>query len=169
MPGRDFLLGDSPQYVYVGFSGPERTRLSTQIYTDPYQTKTLVRTLHFDLHGSPGSVIPTPISKTISYVLSTVEPLSNNVAQVSESFTVTANKDEEVTISLLASDANFDLLSYEITEQPHHGVVTPGEQAHQFRYTPSTGFVGSALDLGIFFWGCIIGCGCLTQARTIRQ
>jgi hypothetical protein len=72
--GRDFLLGDGPQYVYVGFEAPQRTRLSTQIYTDPYQTKTRVRTVHLDLHGNPGTVIPMPVSLSISYTLTTTEP-----------------------------------------------------------------------------------------------
>ena len=72
--GRDFLLGDGPQYVYVGFDAPQRTRLSTQIYTDPYQTKTRVRTVHLDLHGNPGTVIPMPDSLSISYTLTTTEP-----------------------------------------------------------------------------------------------
>jgi hypothetical protein len=68
--GRDFLLGDGPQYVYLVFDAPQRTRLSTRIYYDPYQTKTGVRTVHIDLHGDPGQPAPLP-STTVSYALRT--------------------------------------------------------------------------------------------------
>jgi|GEM_PF-7101210 len=72
--GRDFLLGDGPQYVYVGFESPQRTRLSTQIYYDPYQSKTGVRTVHFDLHGNPGTVKQMPTNKVFSYTVTTTDP-----------------------------------------------------------------------------------------------
>ncbi len=73
--GRDFKLGDGPQYVYVGFpDGPQRTRLSTQIYMDPYQTKTRVRTVHFDLHGNPGTAMPMPTNKVLRYDIVTQDP-----------------------------------------------------------------------------------------------
>lgn len=67
--GRDFLLGDGPQYAYVVFDGEEHVRLSSQVYYDPYQTKTSVRTVHIDLHGSPGTVGPMPTSRSVSYLL----------------------------------------------------------------------------------------------------
>ncbi|QXD16164.1 hypothetical protein GQ464_004215 [Rhodocaloribacter litoris] len=73
--GRDFLLGEGPQYVYVGFpEGAQRVRLSTQIYYDPYQTKTSVRTVHFDLHGNPGTAISMPTNKSLQYTITTTEP-----------------------------------------------------------------------------------------------
>ncbi|RMD81499.1 MAG: hypothetical protein D6820_05045, partial [Lentisphaerae bacterium] len=72
--GRDFLLGDGPQYVYVGFDAPQKVRLSTQKYYDPYQTQTGVRTVHFDMHGNPGTVIPMPTNKSLQYTITTTEP-----------------------------------------------------------------------------------------------
>jgi hypothetical protein len=71
--GRDFLLGDGPQYAYVVFSGTARLRLSTQIYFDPYQTKTSVRTVHIDLHGDPGRVRAMPESTSVSYLVGVID------------------------------------------------------------------------------------------------
>lgn len=76
--GRDFLLGDGPQYVYVGFDEVQRVRLSTQIYHDPYQSKTRVRTVHFDLHGNPGTVKQMPTALSMSYAITTTEPQSES-------------------------------------------------------------------------------------------
>jgi hypothetical protein len=72
--GRDYLLGDGPQYVYVALSDAHGVRLSTQIYQDPYQTKTSVRTVHIDLHGDPGTVQPAPNTRTLTYELTTRSP-----------------------------------------------------------------------------------------------
>jgi len=69
--GRDYQLGDGIQYAYVVFNETERVRLSTQIYYDPYQTKTSVRTVHIDLHGDPGTAISIPESRETSYRIKT--------------------------------------------------------------------------------------------------
>jgi len=66
--------GTGPQYVYVQLGGPQRVRLSTRIYYDPYQTKTGVRTVHLDLHGNPGQPRLMAGSTTHSYTLSTQAP-----------------------------------------------------------------------------------------------
>lgn len=72
--GRDYLLGDGPQYVYVKMEGVQRVRLSTQAYEDPYQTMARVRTVHIDLHGSPGTVRTMPATKSLTYTIQTTDP-----------------------------------------------------------------------------------------------
>src|SRR5690606_1544319 len=75
--GRDFKLGDGIQYAYEKFEEPQRIRLASRIYSDPYQTRSIVRTVHIDLHGQPGSVRNSPAEKAVQYTLQTVEPSSN--------------------------------------------------------------------------------------------
>ncbi|MFA5855824.1 MAG: hypothetical protein WC867_00565 [Candidatus Pacearchaeota archaeon] len=65
--GRNFLTGDGIQFVYIQFSEQQKVKLSSSAYIDPYQTKTILRNIHVDLHGNPGVVIPTPKNKFISY------------------------------------------------------------------------------------------------------
>ncbi|RME05188.1 MAG: hypothetical protein D6816_09180, partial [Bacteroidetes bacterium] len=72
--GRDYGLGEGVQYAYIGFEVPQKVRLSTQIYEDPYQTKSRVRTVHFDMHGNPGTAIPMPTNKSLQYTITTTEP-----------------------------------------------------------------------------------------------
>lgn len=69
--GRDFQLGDGIQYAYIVFTESQRMRLSSRIYSDPYQTRTLVRTVLVDLHGNPGSQRKMPTSREIQYSLLT--------------------------------------------------------------------------------------------------
>ncbi|MFW5746433.1 MAG: PGF-pre-PGF domain-containing protein [Nanoarchaeota archaeon] len=88
--GRDYLLGDGPQYVYIEMAENQTVRLSNMTYKDPYQTKVTVRTVHMDLHGSPGTVRKN-ISGNTTYRIVTrsdVEPptaLVNTSSQMLES------------------------------------------------------------------------------------
>jgi hypothetical protein len=79
--GRDFLLGDGMQYAYVALDGIQQVRLSEGIYNSPYQSPTHVRTVHIDLHGSPGTAQTLPASKTLQYTIQTNDPTSGNAAE----------------------------------------------------------------------------------------
>jgi len=52
--GRNFELGQGTQYTYVDFESAQDVRLSKRIYSDPYQTRQMFRSVHIDLHGNPG-------------------------------------------------------------------------------------------------------------------
>jgi hypothetical protein len=60
--------------VYVVFTEDQQVRLSTQVYQDPYQTKTRVRTVHVDLHGDPRRRPARPPSRALAYEITTRSP-----------------------------------------------------------------------------------------------
>lgn len=72
--GRDYKLGEGIQFAYVAFEGAHHIRLSKEIYYDPYQSKTGVRTVHIDLHGNPGSIQTLPAEKSLTYTIQTTDP-----------------------------------------------------------------------------------------------
>ena len=64
---------------------------------------------------------------------SNIPPLANNQQ-------VTTNQDFPVSITLIASDPNGDLLSYSVTSEPDYGQISG--TAPNLSYTPNPGFVG---------------------------
>jgi hypothetical protein len=79
--GRDYQLGDGPQYVYLALEAAQSVRLSEHIYYDPYQTNQGFRSVHIDLHGNPGTTQTLPASKTLQYTIQTTDPTSGNAAE----------------------------------------------------------------------------------------
>jgi PKD repeat protein len=65
----------------------------------------------------------------------------DNVAPVASNRSVTTRRNAPVTVTLQASDADGDVLSYVIVDQPAHGSVTL--DGHAATYTPDAGFVGN--------------------------
>ena len=72
--GRDFELGDGIQYAYVDFASSQSLRLAGDIYSDPYQTRQMFRSVHIDLHGNPGTVKTLPAERSVSYTIQTTDP-----------------------------------------------------------------------------------------------
>lgn len=72
--GRDFLSGSGPQYAYIKMKSSRNLRLANEIYEDPYQTNTRVRTVHIDLHGSPGSIKTLSAESSVEYAIVTSDP-----------------------------------------------------------------------------------------------
>jgi len=64
-----------------------------------------------------------------------------NSEPVANDQTVTLNEDETVSITLTASDANGDALTFEIVSNPSHGTLTGS--APNLTYTPSPNYNGS--------------------------
>jgi len=64
-----------------------------------------------------------------------------NSAPVANDQTVTLNEDETASITLTASDANGDALTYQIVTEPSHGTLTGS--APNLTYTPSQNYNGS--------------------------
>jgi len=64
-----------------------------------------------------------------------------NSAPVANDQTVTLNEDETASITLTASDANSDALTFEIVSNPSHGTLTGS--APNLTYTPSQNYNGS--------------------------
>jgi len=66
-----------------------------------------------------------------------------NTAPVASDQSVTVNKDTAKSITLSASDANGDPLTYSIVAQPSHGSLSPSTPGGPSRtYTPNAGYVG---------------------------
>ena len=82
--GRNFLLGNGIQYAYVDFGSSQSLRLAKEIYSDPYQTRQMFRSVHVDLHGNPGSTKTLPASKSVSYTVQTTDPTSEGNTSTSQ-------------------------------------------------------------------------------------
>jgi hypothetical protein len=152
--GRDFKLGDGPQYAYIVFNGSARLRLSSRIYYDPYQTKTSVRTVLVDLHGNPGTVLNMPPALTVSYRVKTnSEDNGTNSPPVIDSILPDsplgmARGDSE-TFEVYASDPDGDALGYSWVldgtgvgnNSPTFTWTAPGDSAgeHLLKVTVSDG------------------------------
>ena len=74
------------------------------------------------------------IAEPLLYVSSSSTPVANNQA-------VTTIKNTAKTITLTATDANNDPLTYTIVTQPAHGTITGGTGASR-TYTPNNNYVG---------------------------
>ena len=100
-----------------------------------------------DLNGST-AVSPT---ETTSYTITAtgtggtatanVTLTIENSAPVANDQTVTLNEDETAPVTLSASDANSDTLTYQVVTGPSHGTLTG--QAPDLTYTPSHNYNGS--------------------------
>jgi hypothetical protein len=82
--GRNFLLGDGIQYVYVDLGSARNVRRSKNIYSDPYQTRQMFRSVHIDLHSSPGTTKTLPAEKSVSYTIQTTDPTTEEGTSTSQ-------------------------------------------------------------------------------------
>ncbi len=71
---RDYGNNTGVRRAYVSFPSPQKLRRAESKYYDPYQTMTGVQTIHFDLHGDPGTVQSMPDDKQLSYTIQTTDP-----------------------------------------------------------------------------------------------
>jgi hypothetical protein len=82
--GRNFLLGNGLQYAYVDLASARNVRLAKNIYSDPYQTRQMFRSVHIDLHGDPGATKTLPAEKSVSYTLQTTDPTTEEGTSTSQ-------------------------------------------------------------------------------------
>lgn len=85
-----------------------------------------------------------PLEADFSSLLSSDDgpaPAPENQAPVAESLSIDINEDVAVTITLIASDADGDELTYTVTGQPTNGVLSG--VAPTLTYTPNVGFSGT--------------------------
>lgn len=131
--GRDFQLGDGIQYAYVAFDASQQVRLSTGIYYDPYQSKSGVRTVHIDLHGSPGTTQPLPTEKSVSYTVQTTHSTDNSTPTPDETLDIALQEGWNLVSTTVApNDANMETLfegistDVEVVHSESGAVYDPG-------------------------------------------
>jgi len=110
------LIGDGPNYIYVpdpGFVGED----------------------NFSFQASDGQDLSNVAVATI-----TMLPNNQNTPPIAEDVTADGVEDTALDITVFASDADDDVLSYIIVSQPEHGVLL-GEGPN-YTYVPDPGFVG---------------------------
>jgi len=66
---------------------------------------------------------------------------NSNIAPLANNQQVTTNQDLSVSITLIATDPDDDLLSYSVISEPEHGQISG--TASNLSYTPNPGFVGN--------------------------
>ncbi len=90
--GRDF--GNGPHYVYIRFDTPQSVRLSPAVWVQSYQGDSRLRNIQIDLHGSPGTAIPVPAARTLTFTISPVAAvIGHNAATKEVVLTGTADHD----------------------------------------------------------------------------
>jgi len=141
-PPPEVTFTADPATIYVGQS-------STLSWTSSHANTCAIEPVigSVDLNGST-SVSPT---ETTTYTITAtglggtatanVTVIITNSAPVANDQTVTLNENETASITLSASDANGDALTYQILTGPSHGTLTG--QAPNLTYTPSQNYNGS--------------------------